>query len=65
MQTFESKQEDLIVGLFTHRQPMQAPEDWCNMFMLASSGDQSGSSILNQLQATDLVGRKTAEQGVA
>ena len=44
---------------------MQAPEDWCNMFVLASSGDQSGSGVLNQLQATDLVVRKTVKQGVA
>ena len=27
MQTFEGKQEDPIVSPFTHRQPMQAPED--------------------------------------
>ena len=62
MQTFESKQENLIVNPFTHRQPMPAPEDWCNVFVLASSGDQSGSGILNQLQATDLVVRKTVKQ---
>ena len=35
-------------------------EVWCNMLMFVSSGDQPGSSVLNQLQATDLVirGRK-------
>ena len=65
MQTFEGKQEGLKVSPFTHRQPMQAPEDWFTMFVLASSGDQPGSSVLNVLQATDLLVRKTVEQGVA
>ena len=44
---------------------MQAPEARCNMFVLVSSGGQSGHSVLNQLQATDLVVRKNVEQGVA
>ena len=35
----------------------------CSVF--ASSGDQPGSSVLNQLQAMDLVVRKTVEQGIA
>ena len=65
MQTFEGKQVDLKVNPFTQRQPMQVPEDWHNMFMLVSSGDPSGSSVLNQAQATDLVVRKTMEQGIA
>ena len=65
VQTLEDKLEDLIVSSFTHRQPMPALEGWGNMLVFASSGDQPGSSVLNQLQGTDLLIKKTLQQGVA
>ena len=58
MQSFEGKQEGLIVNPFTHRQPMQAPEDWCNMLVFATCVDQPDMQQCSELAASNGLGHQ-------
>ena len=60
----ESNGEEFVVDTLGNFEPMQGTEVWSDMVMLWDFADDSGKTVLDALEASELVDRKIEVEGV-